>query len=60
MEDIWPSRDGISEVAACVKFGVSADIQTDVTIVAHTRADWVGPQELSWADEDVMCEVNAI
>ena len=55
MEDIWPSRDGISETSACVKFGGSADIQTDITILAHTHTDWVGPQEVSWADEDAVC-----
>ena len=60
MEDIWPSRDGISETSACVKFGGSADIQTDVTILAHTHTDWVGPQATSWADEDEVCEVNSI
>ena len=60
MEDIWPSQDNISEEAACVEFGGSTDIQTDVTIIAHTHSDWVGPQTSSWSDEDVVCEIKYV
>ena len=54
MQDIWPSRDNISEEAACSRFGGSSDIETEVTIIEHTHADWVGESQVDfrWSDEE--------
>ena len=54
MQDIWPSRDGISEESACSRFGGAADILTEITLLPHTRSAWVGaPSAHRWCDEDM-------
>ena len=54
MQDIWPSRDNISEESACSRFGGSSDIETEVTIIEHTHADWVGESQVDfrWSDNE--------
>ena len=53
MQDIWPSKDGISEESACSRFGGAADIITEVMLLPHTRSAWVGISSAQrWCDEE--------
>ena len=54
MQDIWPARDQISQGFACSRFGGSSDIETEVTIIEHTHADWVreSQTDFRWSDEE--------
>ena len=54
LDDIHPCRDGISESAACMRFGGSRDIRTDVFVASnHMLWSVTPPRDAEEQDENI-------